>query len=57
MHEPVTISDFALIDEISGLNSYIENFLMSHDIPETMKDRIRARMLVYKGDKPKDLAL
>jgi hypothetical protein len=53
----ITIDDFALIDELSGLTDYLENFLMIHDIPETVKDRIRARMVTYSGDKPKEIAL
>jgi hypothetical protein len=53
----VTIDDFALIDELSGLNLYLENFMLSHDIPETTKDRIRARMVKYSGDKPKQVAM
>lgn len=54
---PVTLDDFALIDELSGLNPYLENFLRSHDIPETVKQRIRSRMVVYSGDKPKEIAM
>lgn len=55
--EPITLDDFALIDEMSGLNSFLDNFLNSHDVPETVKDRIRARMVRYSGDKPKEIAL
>ncbi len=53
----ITIDDFALIDEISGLNHYLENFLKVRDIPETVKDRIRARMVTYSGTKPKEIAM
>jgi hypothetical protein len=28
-----------------------------HNIPETVKDRIRARMIPYSGAKPKEIAL
>jgi hypothetical protein len=45
-----------LIDEMSGLNEYLDNFLSTHEIPETVKDRIRARMVRYSGDKTKDIA-
>ncbi len=55
--EAITLDDFALIDELSGLNQYLENFMLSHKVPETVKDRIRARMLTYSGDKPKQIAL
>jgi len=55
--EPITLDDFALIDELSGLNLYLENFMLSHNIPETVKNRIRARMFTYSGDKPKDIAM
>ena len=53
----VTIDDFALIDELSGLNLYLENFMKVHKMPETVKDRIRSRMVTYNGAKPKEIAL
>lgn len=53
----VTLNDFALIDELSGLTNYLEGFLAMNDIPETVKDRIRARMIKYDSDKPKEVAL
>lgn len=53
----VTLDDFALIDELSGLNNFLENFMLSHNVPETVKDRIRARMVKYSGDKPKEIAM
>ena len=53
----VTLDDFALIDELSGLNLFLENFMRIHNIPETVKDRIRSRMVTYSGAKPKEIAL
>jgi hypothetical protein len=53
----ITLDDFALIDELSGLNEYLENFMMIQNIPETVKDRIRARMVTYSGAKPKEIAM
>tara|TARA_B110000285_G_C14596562_1_gene368773 strand:- start:106 stop:336 length:231 start_codon:yes stop_codon:yes gene_type:complete len=53
----VTLDDFALIDEISGLTPYLEGFMRTQDIPETVKDRIRARMFTYQSEKPKTVAL
>ena len=53
----VTLDDFALIDELSGLNEYLENFMKIHNMPETVKDRIRARMVTYSGDRPKEIAM
>lgn len=53
----ITLDDFALVDELSGLNIYLDNFMLSHNVPETVKDRIRARMMRYSGDKPKEVAL
>ena len=55
--DALTLDDFALIDEMSGLNLFLDNFLLSHDVPETVKDRIRARMIRYSGDKPKEIAM
>lgn len=57
MLNPVSLDDFALIDELSGLNQYLENFMNTRGMPETVKDRIRARMITYSGAKPKDFAL
>ncbi len=53
----ITLDDFALIDELSGLNHFLDNFLRQNDLPETVKDRIRARMVTYSGSKPKAVAL
>jgi len=53
----VTLDDFALIDELSGLNLFLDNFMRTHDIPETVKDRIRSRMIKYSGAKPKEIAI
>ena len=53
----VTLNDFALLDEISGLNTFLEGFLAMNDIPEAVKDRIRARMIKYDSEKPKEVAL
>jgi hypothetical protein len=55
--DPITLDDFALIDEMSGLNGFLDNFLLSHNVPETVKDRIRARMVRFSGDKPKEIAM
>ena len=54
---PVTLDEFALIDELSGLNFYLENFMKGRNMPETVKDRIRARMITYSGAKPKEIAM
>lgn len=53
----VTLNDFALIDELSGLNNFLEGFLAMNDMPETVKDRIRARMVSYDSTVPKEVAL
>ena len=53
----ITLNDLALLDEISGLNNFLEGFLKMNDLPETVKDRIRARMFKYESDVPKEIAL
>ena len=55
--QTITINDFALIDDLSGLNGFMDGFLQSQDIPETVKDRVRARMFRYNGVVPKEVAL
>ena len=53
----MNLNDFALIDELTGLNTFLEGFLKSNDIPEHIRDRIKARMFKYDGEKPKEVAL
>ena len=53
----VTLNDFAIIDEISGLNSFLDRFLRNQNLPETVKERIRLQMFRYNSDKPKEVAL
>ena len=55
--DALSLDDFALIDEMSGLNEFLDTFMAHHDIPETVKDRIRARMIRYSGDKSKEIAM
>ena len=55
--DAVTLDDFALIDELSGLNLFLDNFMRTHNIPETVKDSIRSRMVTYSGAKPKEMAV
>ncbi len=54
---PITMDDFALIDEMSGLNKFLDDFMASRDLPEEQKDKIRARMIRYSGKKDKTVAL
>jgi len=52
----ITMDQLALIDEMSGLTQFLDAHLMSHDMPETIKDQIRARMVRYSGKVPKEIA-
>ena len=51
------MDDFALIDEISGLNDFLRNHMNNEALSETQKERIRAHMIEYKGPKDKQIAL
>ena len=53
----IDLNDFALIDEISGYNVFLQGYMKRVPMPETVKDRIKARMLTYNSEKPKDVAL
>ena len=53
----ITLNDFALIDEISGLNNFMDGYMTQTNLPETVKDRIRALMFRYEDEKPKEVAL
>ena len=53
----MSTNDFALIDEISGLTHFMDNFMKTNDMPEHTKDRIKARMFRYHDEKPKAVAL
>jgi hypothetical protein len=54
---PCTMNDFALIDEMSGLNDFLDNFMQNHNLPETSKERIRAYMTRYDSPVPREIAL
>ena len=51
------LDNFALIDEISGLNNFLDNYMNVTNLPEVVKDRIRSRMFRYESAKPKEVAL
>ena len=53
----ITIDDLGLIDEISGLNEFLENTMQTQRFSETTKAKIRAKMNVYEGAKPKEIAM
>lgn len=55
--EPITIDDFALIDEISGLTNYLDNFMRTMNMSETAKRRLESHIVRYSGEKPKEIAL
>ena len=54
---PLTVHDVALIDEVSGLNRFLENFMLQHNLPEATKARIKAHMFEYNSPVPKEIAL
>ena len=47
----------ALIDELSGYTDFLNNFMKNQALPEANRDRIRAYMTEYVGEKPKEQAL
>ena len=53
----ISINDFAIIDELSGLTAFVDKFMIEHDVPETVKLRIEAHMFRYQGEEPKEVAL
>ena len=55
--KPICMDDFALIDEVSGLNDFLRNHMKNTAMSETQKDRIRAHMIEYKGTRDKNVAL
>ena len=54
---PLTKDEFGLIDDLSGLNEFLDNYMASQDIPQTVKERIRSKMMRYEGEKPREVAL
>lgn len=38
---------------MSGLNDYLDNFMLQNNLPETTKERIRAYMVRYQPEKNK----
>ena len=57
MNGVMNLNDFALIDEISGLTNFLEGFMANNDLPETVRQRIKAKMFYYDSPKPKEIAL
>ena len=55
--QALTLDDFALIDELSGLTPFLDNFMQSMDMSEMAKRRLEARIVRYSGEKPKNIAL
>ena len=54
VRRPVTMSDLAIIDEISGLNEFLENTMQTQKFSEAGKARVRARMHTYNSAQPKE---
>ena len=50
-HEPITIDDLAVIDEISGLRAFIDNYLSQNRVPEHIKSKLQAKVIRYQGAK------
>ena len=44
-------------EDFSHLRIYLEIFMKVHKMPETGKDRIRARMATFNGDKANEIEL
>jgi len=53
----VTLDDMALIDELSGLNLFMDNFMKTHNLSQQQRSRIEARLVRYNGKKPKEEAI
>ena len=53
----MTMDNFALIDEISGLNNFLRDHMKNEAMSETQRDRIRALMVEYKGPRDKQVVL
>ena len=53
----MTMDNFALIDEISGLNDFLRDHMKNEAMSETQRDRIRALMVEYKGPRDKQIVL
>ena len=49
--------EYALLDELSGLTSFLDTYLATSDAPQFTKDKIRAQMTRYSGAEPKEIAL
>lgn len=56
-YRELSMNEFALIDEMSGLTNYLDNFMLQQNLPEATKQRIRAHMTEYNSPKPKEIAL
>ena len=46
--------ELALIDEMSGLTDFIDQYLATNNFPEHIQSKIRSRVMQYSGKKSKD---
>lgn len=53
----ISKNEFALLDEMSGITTFLDNFMLQHDMPETSKERIKALMFRYESPVPRQIAL
>jgi len=54
---PITLDDFALIDELSGLTPFLDNYMQNFNLTEMSRRRLESRIIRYSGQKPKEVAL
>lgn len=47
----MTVDDLAVIDEISGLTGFIDNFLTTNDVPEHIRQKLQGKIVRYNGTK------
>ncbi len=39
------------------MTQFVDNFLVTHDLPLSMRSRLESRLFRYSGDKPKNIAM
>ncbi len=53
----ISADELALIDEISGLTNFLDNFLIQQNLPQVVRSRIESHINRYSGEKSREVAM
>ena len=54
---PLTDDVIGVIDELSGLNAFVDKFVDTNALPDTVKTKLTSQLHRYNGERPKEEVL